>query len=303
MVIHLWGKFWMAAWRGERALTWVTGVVAFVASVVECFTGYLSQQNFDSQWISTSGKDAFNAVGVGAFFNVMNFGQMLMWHIVLIPLVLVALVGAHVLAVRVRGVVHPLPVAPRPGPGRAPGGRRRRPGRLAGPDAALRHPQGSHGGHRRRPRPGRGPGRPAVLARRSRLSPSPPGPRSPPPTSWPPPPASSPARARPPPTGRPTTTPPAARRASCSPRRPSSGSASPSTRPRPSSCPPLEKVAPTDPALAAALDRYNARLGRHPELLEHRLRQGRHQGHASRRHRRSCPPPPTGRYRPASPPS
>jgi hypothetical protein len=109
MVIHLWGKFWMAAWRGRRALTWVTGVVAFVASVVECFTGYLSQQNFDSQWISASGKDAFNGVGVGAFFNLMNVGQMLLWHVVLIPLVLVALVGAHVLAVRVRGVVHPLP--------------------------------------------------------------------------------------------------------------------------------------------------------------------------------------------------
>src|SRR5262249_13059308 len=51
MVIHLWGKFWMAAWRGRRALTWITGVVAFGASIVECFTGYLSQQNFDSQWI------------------------------------------------------------------------------------------------------------------------------------------------------------------------------------------------------------------------------------------------------------
>jgi Cytochrome b(N-terminal)/b6/petB len=48
LVIHLWGKFWMAAWRGRRALTWITGVVAFIASVVECFTGYLSQQNFDS---------------------------------------------------------------------------------------------------------------------------------------------------------------------------------------------------------------------------------------------------------------
>jgi hypothetical protein len=110
LVIHLWGKFWMAAWRGRRAMTWMTGVVAFIASIVECFTGYLSQQNFDAQWISASGKDAFNAVGVGAFFNLMNFGQMLMWHIVLIPLVLVALVGAHVLAVRARGVVHPLPV-------------------------------------------------------------------------------------------------------------------------------------------------------------------------------------------------
>ncbi|MGD0703749.1 MAG: cytochrome b N-terminal domain-containing protein, partial [Trebonia sp.] len=81
LVIHLWGKFWMAAWRGRRTWTWITGVVAFVASVVECFSGYVSQQNFDSQWISASGKDAFNSVGVGAFFNVMNFGQMLMWHI------------------------------------------------------------------------------------------------------------------------------------------------------------------------------------------------------------------------------
>jgi hypothetical protein len=112
MVIHLWGKFWMAAWRGRRALTWITGVIAFVASVVECFTGYLSQQNFDSQWISANGKDAFNAVGLGAFFDLMNFGQMLLWHVVLIPIVLVSLVGAHVLLVRVRGVSHPLPVGP-----------------------------------------------------------------------------------------------------------------------------------------------------------------------------------------------
>ena len=102
---------------GPAGLTWITGVVAFVASVVECFTGYLSQQNFDSQWISTSGKDAFNSVGVGAFFNLMNFGQMLMWHIVLIPIVLVAIVGAHVLLVRVRGVVAPARRACRRGHG------------------------------------------------------------------------------------------------------------------------------------------------------------------------------------------
>src|SRR5215470_12422367 len=106
LVIHLWGKFWMAAWRGRRALTWITGVAAFVAAVLECFTGYLSQQNFDSQWI------AFNAAGVGAFFNVMNFGQMLLWHVVLIPVILVALAGGHVLLVRVRGVAHPLPPKP-----------------------------------------------------------------------------------------------------------------------------------------------------------------------------------------------
>ncbi len=119
LVIHLWGKFWMAAWRGRRAMTWITGVVAFLASIVECFTGYVSQQNFDSQWIATNGKDALNAMGIGAFFNVMNFGQMLMWHIVLIPIVLVAIVGAHVLMVRVRGVSHPLPARRAPLRGRA----------------------------------------------------------------------------------------------------------------------------------------------------------------------------------------
>ncbi len=110
IVIHLWGKFWMAAWRGRRKLTWITGVVAFAASIIECFTGYLSQQNFDSQWISTNGKDAFNAIGIGAFFDIMNFGQMLLWHVVLVPIVLMAIVGAHVLLVRMRGVTHPLPV-------------------------------------------------------------------------------------------------------------------------------------------------------------------------------------------------
>ena len=109
MVIHLWGKFWMAAWRGKRARTWVSGVLAFLASIVLCFTGYLSQQNFDSQWISTNGKDAFNATGLGAFFNLMNVGQMLLWHVVLLPLLVVALVGAHILFVRARGVVHPFP--------------------------------------------------------------------------------------------------------------------------------------------------------------------------------------------------
>ena len=109
MVIHLWGKFWMAAWRGRRTMTWVTGMVAFLASVVECFTGYLSQQNFDAQWISTNGKDAVNATGLGSVFNLLNFGQMLLWHVVLVPIVLVAIVGGHVLLVRVRGVSHPLP--------------------------------------------------------------------------------------------------------------------------------------------------------------------------------------------------
>ncbi|MGP8058422.1 MAG: cytochrome b N-terminal domain-containing protein [Acidimicrobiales bacterium] len=116
MVIHLWGKFFMAAWRGKRRLTWVTGVVAFVISVAAAFTGYLSQQNFDSQWIATQAKDGINSTGAGAVMNVLNFGQMLMWHIVLLPIVVVLLAGFHVLMVRRRGVVPPFAPKNAPAP-------------------------------------------------------------------------------------------------------------------------------------------------------------------------------------------
>jgi ubiquinol-cytochrome c reductase cytochrome b subunit len=108
MVIHLWGKFFMAAWRGRRALTWITGAVTFLASIGTAFTGYLIQQNFDSQWIATQAKDGLNAVGIGAYFNVMNFGQMIMWHIVLLPAAVGILIAAHLLLVRRRGIVPPI---------------------------------------------------------------------------------------------------------------------------------------------------------------------------------------------------
>ena len=110
MVVHLWGKFFMAAWRGRRAFTWITGAIAFLVSIATAFTGYLSQQNFDSQWIGGQAKDGLNASGIGAFFNVLNFGQMLLWHVLLLPLAVTFLIGIHVLHVRKRGVVPPLPV-------------------------------------------------------------------------------------------------------------------------------------------------------------------------------------------------
>ncbi len=113
MVIHLWGKYWMAAWRGGRARVWMTGAVAFIVAVPCALTGYVSQQNFDAQWIATQAKDGLNAAGVGAFFNVTNFGQMYSYHVLLLPLAVVALVAAHVLLVRKHGIVPPFDLSAR----------------------------------------------------------------------------------------------------------------------------------------------------------------------------------------------
>ena len=112
MVIHLWAKFWMAAWRGKRSFTWMTGVICFLVAVMEGFTGYLSQTNFDSQWIAFEAKDGLNSAGIGAYLNTMNFGQGLMLHIALLPLALVFVVVIHVLLVRVHGVVPPIDALP-----------------------------------------------------------------------------------------------------------------------------------------------------------------------------------------------
>ncbi len=89
---------------------WVTGAVTFLVAVPCALTGYVSQQNFDAQWISTQAKDGLNSVGVGAFFNVTNFGQMYSYHILLLPIAVVALVSAHVLLVRRNGVVPPFEI-------------------------------------------------------------------------------------------------------------------------------------------------------------------------------------------------
>ena len=110
MVIHLWGKFFLAAWRGRRALTWVLGAVAFLCSIATAFTGYLVQSNFDSQWIASEAKDGINSTGAGAFWNVLDMGQMLLWHVTLLPFGLGVLVVLHLLLVRMRGVVPPIGV-------------------------------------------------------------------------------------------------------------------------------------------------------------------------------------------------
>jgi quinol-cytochrome oxidoreductase complex cytochrome b subunit len=108
MVLHLWGQFWGAGWRDGRAATWMIGVVIFLVSVVTAFTGYLIQQNFDSQWIALNAKDGINSTGFGGLFNVLNFGQQYGLHVMLFPIGVTLLVALHIIQVRSKGVVRPI---------------------------------------------------------------------------------------------------------------------------------------------------------------------------------------------------
>jgi len=109
IVLHGVTKFFMAAWRDGRWKTWMIGVLTFGIAVFAGLTGFLSQTNWDSQWIAVQAKDAMNALGVGAFFNTMDTTQVLTLHVVVLPLAVVALVGVHLFLIRRDSPVRPLP--------------------------------------------------------------------------------------------------------------------------------------------------------------------------------------------------
>jgi quinol-cytochrome oxidoreductase complex cytochrome b subunit len=107
IVLHIASKFLMAAWRDQRWMTWVVGALIFGAAVFTGLTGYLSQSNWDSQWIAVQSKDAMNAMGVGAVFNTMNTSQVLTLHVIVMPLAIAALVGLHLFLIRRDSPVKP----------------------------------------------------------------------------------------------------------------------------------------------------------------------------------------------------
>ena len=110
IVLHLISKFFMAAWRDGRWKTWMVGLLTFAVSVFAGLTGFLLQTNWDSQWIAVQAKDFMNSMGIGAFFNPMDTGQVLTLHIVVLPLTIMAFVGLHLFLIRSKNPVKPLPI-------------------------------------------------------------------------------------------------------------------------------------------------------------------------------------------------
>jgi quinol-cytochrome oxidoreductase complex cytochrome b subunit len=107
LIAHLATKFFMGAWRGGRWATWMVGALLLATGIFTGLTGFLLQTNWDSQWIATQAKDAMNASGIGALFNTMNTGQVLMLHTVVMPLVVAAIIGLHLFLVRRDSPVRP----------------------------------------------------------------------------------------------------------------------------------------------------------------------------------------------------
>ena len=82
----------------------------FATAVFAGVTGFLSQTNWDSQWIAVQAKDVMNALGIGAFFNTMDIAQVLTLHVAVLPLLIVATVAIHLFLIRSDSPVKPFPM-------------------------------------------------------------------------------------------------------------------------------------------------------------------------------------------------
>jgi ubiquinol-cytochrome c reductase cytochrome b subunit len=108
MIVHMISVFFMAGWREGRIITWMLGVMLFGISMFEAFLGYLIGGGFFAQWNQVQAKDAMNAIGLTGFINILNNSQIYGLHVVILPIILVALLGIHLFFVRKKGVVPPI---------------------------------------------------------------------------------------------------------------------------------------------------------------------------------------------------
>ncbi len=118
---HLASTFFLKAYRPPRELTWVTGVALFALLLGFGFTGYLLPWNTLAYFATKVGTEIAGIVpGIGPILQTFLRGgsevsdvtlTRFFWlHILVLPLLLLGLLGAHLVMIQLQGMSKPLSV-------------------------------------------------------------------------------------------------------------------------------------------------------------------------------------------------
>ncbi|MCE5281075.1 MAG: cytochrome bc complex cytochrome b subunit [Deltaproteobacteria bacterium] len=118
LFVHLFGTLLMKSYRKPRELAWVTGFILLGISIFFGLSGYLllwDERAFAAVRVATGGAGAFPVVGgfIKAFLrgSVDVTGETLLrfyaFHVAILPLVTLALIGLHLLLVQFHGMSVP----------------------------------------------------------------------------------------------------------------------------------------------------------------------------------------------------
>lgn len=107
ILLHLLIVFLTSGYRPPRRLTWVLGALMLFAVFIEAELGYGLRGDFSSQWRVLQASDLYNGSGLGKIINNLNYSQIYGIHIVVIPLIILALLFLHYLLIKMRGIATP----------------------------------------------------------------------------------------------------------------------------------------------------------------------------------------------------
>lgn len=111
VVLHMIRTYFMGAYKKPRELTWVTGVLIFLAVISFGFTGYLLPWNQIAFWATTVGTESANKVPVvgewlryfirgGDVVTGETLSRFFVVHVIILPWALTGLIAVHLFLMR-----------------------------------------------------------------------------------------------------------------------------------------------------------------------------------------------------------
>jgi len=118
-IAHMLRVFIMGAFKPPRELNWVSGVLLLVVTLVFGFTGYLLPWDQRAYWATTVGSEIAGSIPivgdvaliflrVGWDVSAATLSRFYALHIIILPLITLAMMLAHFLMIRRQGIAKPL---------------------------------------------------------------------------------------------------------------------------------------------------------------------------------------------------
>jgi quinol-cytochrome oxidoreductase complex cytochrome b subunit len=115
VVLHMMHTYFCGAYKKPRELTWITGVLIFIATITFGFTGYLLPWNQIAFWATTVGTESANKVPyIGEWLRYFLRGgdavggetlsRFFVLHVIILPWILTGLVVVHLVLMRLNNL-------------------------------------------------------------------------------------------------------------------------------------------------------------------------------------------------------
>ncbi len=119
VVLHMIRVFWTGSFARPRELNWIIGIILLIVTFLVDFTGYVLVWDYRSLWAWTIARNLSEMIpGLGPTLATLLFGpsdvgdfalvRVYVWHVILMPGLMVGLLAWHFWKIRKDGISVPL---------------------------------------------------------------------------------------------------------------------------------------------------------------------------------------------------